>query len=55
MTTRLNPFAAHSNLMKPLIDFGNAAQNGLDPTLIIGIQVVRNPDKLRHLDNESMH
>jgi AhpD family alkylhydroperoxidase len=33
MTSRLNPFAAHSSLLKPLIDFGNAAQQGLEPSL----------------------
>ena len=33
MTSRLNPFAKHYNLVKSLIDFGNAAQDGLDPAL----------------------
>jgi AhpD family alkylhydroperoxidase len=33
MTSRLNPFAKHYDLVKSLIDFGNIAQDGLDPTL----------------------
>ena len=33
MTSRMNPFAVHFAQLKPLIDFGNAAQDGLDPTL----------------------
>ena len=33
MTSRLNPFAKHYNLVRSLIDFGNAAQDGLDPAL----------------------
>lgn len=33
MTSRMNPFAAHFSQLKPLIDFGNAAQDGLDPAL----------------------
>lgn len=33
MTTRPNPFGAHYNLISPIIEFGNAAQDGIDPTL----------------------
>lgn len=33
MTSRLNPFGAHYGAMKPLIDFGTAAEEGLDPTI----------------------
>jgi AhpD family alkylhydroperoxidase len=33
MTPRLTPAAAHLALIKPLIDFANSAQEGLDPTL----------------------
>jgi AhpD family alkylhydroperoxidase len=29
----LDPFARHYDLVKPLIDFGNTVQDGLDPTL----------------------
>jgi len=32
MTARPNPFADY-NLVSPLVDFGNAAQDGLDPTI----------------------
>lgn len=34
MTSRPNPFASHYPLIKPLIDFGNAAQEGLDETIV---------------------
>jgi AhpD family alkylhydroperoxidase len=34
MTSRPNPFASHYPLVKPLIDFGNAAQEGLDQTIV---------------------
>ncbi|TPL35746.1 carboxymuconolactone decarboxylase family protein [Mesorhizobium sp. B2-4-8] len=33
MTSRPNPFGAHYNLISPVIEFGNAAQEGIDPTL----------------------
>jgi AhpD family alkylhydroperoxidase len=33
MTSRLNPVASHFDLVKPLIDYGNFCQEGLDPTL----------------------
>ena len=33
MTSRPNPFAAHFDLVKPLVDFGNCSQAGIDPTL----------------------
>jgi len=34
MTSRPNPFGSHFGHLKPLIDFGNAAQEGLDPTIV---------------------
>jgi AhpD family alkylhydroperoxidase len=33
MTARMNPFERYYALMKPLIDFGYAAEEDLDPTL----------------------
>ncbi len=33
MTSRLNPFAKHYDLVKSLVDFGTSATQGLDPTL----------------------
>ena len=33
MTHRVNPFGAHFGLVKPLIAFGTAAQEGLDPVI----------------------
>jgi AhpD family alkylhydroperoxidase len=33
MTSRPNPVASHYDLVKPLIDFGNFSQEGIDPTL----------------------
>lgn len=33
MTSRLNPFTAQFEAVKPLIDFGNFTQDGLDPTI----------------------
>jgi hypothetical protein len=31
MTSRPNPFATHFDLVKPLVDFGNCSQEGIDP------------------------
>jgi hypothetical protein len=75
MKPRPNPFVTHFNLVKPLVDFGNFSQEGIDPTFITlesggmlqttaleiagdkfaGIYMVRNPDKLRHLESNSIH
>ena len=33
MMSRPNPFASRYDLVKPLIDFGNFSQEGIDPTL----------------------
>jgi AhpD family alkylhydroperoxidase len=33
MISRLNHLDAHFGLIQPLIDFGNSAQDGLEPTL----------------------
>lgn len=33
MTSRPNPFASRYDLVKPLIEFGNSAQEGIDTTL----------------------
>jgi len=34
MTPRPNPFASHFPLIQPLIDYGNAAQQGLEPAMV---------------------
>jgi AhpD family alkylhydroperoxidase len=39
MTSRPNPFATHFDLVKPLVDFGNYAQEGIDPTLVELIKI----------------
>jgi AhpD family alkylhydroperoxidase len=36
---RPNPFATHFDLMKPLVDFGNCSQEGIDPTLVELIKI----------------
>ena len=33
MTSRPNPYASRDDLVRPLIEFGNFSQDGLDPTL----------------------
>jgi AhpD family alkylhydroperoxidase len=39
MTSRPNPFATHFDLVKPLVDFGNYSQEGIDPTLVELIKI----------------
>ena len=39
MTSRPNPYATHFNLVKPLIDFGNYSEEGIDPTLVELIKI----------------
>jgi AhpD family alkylhydroperoxidase len=39
MTSRPNPFATHFDLLKPLVDFGNYAEEGIDPTLVELIKI----------------
>lgn len=39
MTSRPNPFTAGYELMKPLIDFGNSSQAGLEPRLVELIKI----------------
>ena len=39
MTPRPNPFASHFPLIQPLIDYSNAAQQGLDPALVELIKI----------------
>lgn len=34
MTSRVNPFGNHFGLLRPMIDFSMAAQEGLDPTIV---------------------
>jgi AhpD family alkylhydroperoxidase len=39
MTSRPNPFATRYDLVKPLIDFGNFSQEGIDATLMELIKI----------------
>jgi AhpD family alkylhydroperoxidase len=39
MTSRPNPFATHFDLVKPLVDFGNYSQEGIDPPLVELIKI----------------
>jgi AhpD family alkylhydroperoxidase len=39
MTSRPNPFATHLTLVKPLIDFGNYSEEGIDRTLVELIKI----------------
>jgi AhpD family alkylhydroperoxidase len=39
MTSRPNPFASRYDLVKPLIDFGNFSQEGIDATLMELIKI----------------
>jgi AhpD family alkylhydroperoxidase len=43
MTSRANLFGTHFSLVKPLIDFGNLAEDGLDPTVAELIKIRASP------------
>jgi AhpD family alkylhydroperoxidase len=39
MKPRLNPFVTHADLMKPLIDLGQAVHGGLEPGLMLLVRI----------------